>query len=55
MKTQTNQNQIVIKTDPENEKKMLPLNMMVTLAAGAIAGMAMIFTLFWGIEKLLGI
>lgn len=54
MKTQTNQNQIVIKTDPANEKKMLPLNMMFTLAAGAIAGMAMIFVLFWGAEKLLG-
>jgi len=54
METKTNQNQIVIKTDPENEKKMLPLNMMFTLAAGAIAGMAMIFTLFWGVEKLLG-
>jgi len=55
METQTNQNQIVINTDRENEKKMLPLAMIVTLAAGAIAGMAMIFTLFWGIEKLLGI
>ena len=54
MKTQTNQNQIVIKTDPANEKKMLPLNMMFTLAAGAIAGMAMICVLFWGAEKLLG-
>jgi predicted lipid-binding transport protein (Tim44 family) len=54
MKTKTNQNQIVINTDPKNEKKMLPRDMMFTLAAGAIAGMAMIFTLFWGVEKLLG-
>ena len=54
MKSQTNQNQIVINTNPENEKKMLPLNMIFTLAAGAIAGMAMIFVLFWGAEKLLG-
>ncbi len=54
METKTNQNQIVINTDPENEKKMLPLNMMFTLVAGAVAGMAMIFTLFWGVEKLLG-
>ena len=54
MKTQTNQNQIVIKTNPENEKKMLPRDMMFTLAAGAIAGMAIIFALFWGVEKLLG-
>lgn len=55
METQTNQNQIVINTDPENEKKLLPVNMLVTLAAGAIAGVAVIFTLFWGIEKIFGI
>jgi len=55
METQTNQNQIVINTDPENEKKMLPLHMLITLAAGAIAGVALIFTLFWGVEKLFGI
>ncbi len=55
METQTNQNQIVITTDRENEKKMLPMNMLVTLVAGAIAGVAGIFTLFWGIEKLFGI
>jgi len=54
METQANQNQIVIKTNPENEKKMLPLNMMFTLAAGAIAGMAIIFALFWGVEKIFG-
>lgn len=55
METQTNQNQIVINTDRENEKKMLPMHMLVTLAAGAVAGVAVIFTLFWGIEKLFGI
>ncbi len=54
METKMNQNQIVIQTNSENEKKMLPMNLLVTLAAGAIAGMAVIFTLFWGIEKLLG-
>lgn len=54
MKTQTNQNQIVIKTDTENEKKMLPMNMLFTLAAGAIAGVAIIFGLFWAVEKLFG-
>jgi hypothetical protein len=55
METRTNQNQIVIKTDPENEKGMLPTNLLVTLAAGAIAGMAIIFGLFWGIEMLLNL
>ncbi|MCK3686139.1 hypothetical protein [Maribellus sp. YY47] len=54
MKTQTNQNQIVINTDTENEKKMLPVKMLFTLAAGAIAGVAIIFGLFWAVEKLLG-
>lgn len=54
METKMNQNQIVIQTNPENEKKMLPMNLVLTLAAGAIAGMAVIFTLFWGVEKLLG-
>ena len=55
METKTNQNQIVIKTDAENEKKMLPANVLFTLAAGAIAGVAIIFGLFWAIEKITGI
>lgn len=54
METNTNQNQIIIKMNTENEKKMLPMNFVLTLAAGAIAGMAIIFGLFWGLEKFLG-
>ncbi|MEN8117195.1 MAG: hypothetical protein ABFS16_09465 [Bacteroidota bacterium] len=54
METQTNQNQIVIQTNSENEKQMLPTTLILSLAAGAIAGMAIIFALFWGIEKLIG-
>lgn len=54
METKTNQNQVVITMNPENEKKTLPMNILLTLAAGAIAGMAMIFGLFWGFEKLIG-
>lgn len=54
METKMNQNQIIIKMNTENEKKMLPMNLILTLAAGTIAGMAVIFTLFWGVEKLLG-
>ncbi len=54
METKMNQNQVVIKMNTENEKKMLPMNLILTLAAGTIAGMAVIFTLFWGVEKLLG-
>ena len=52
METKTNQNQIVIKTNPENEKQKLPLNLVITLAAGTIAGVAVIFGLFWGAEML---
>jgi len=55
METRTNQNQIVIKTNPENEKGMLPMNLLITLAAGAIAGAAIIFGLFWGVEILLSL
>ena len=54
METQTNQNQIVIKTSTENEKQKLPVNLLLFLAAGAIAGVAIIFSLFWGVEILLG-
>ena len=32
METNTDQNQIIIKMNTENEKKMLPVNFLVTLA-----------------------
>jgi hypothetical protein len=54
METNTNQNQIVITTISENEKQKLPFNLLLTLAAGTIAGMALIFVLFMGAEMLLG-
>ena len=47
--------QIVITTDNENKKEKFPLNLLVSLAAGAIAGVAAIFSLFWGIEILLNL
>jgi hypothetical protein len=53
METEANQNQIVITTKSENEKQKLPINLIVFLVAGTIAGMAIIFTLFWGAEILL--
>ena len=55
METKTSQNQIVIRTNSENEKQKLPINLLISLAAGAIAGMMLIFGLFWGAEVLLGI
>jgi hypothetical protein len=55
LETKTNQNQIVITTISENEKQKLPFNLLITLAAGTIAGMALIFGLFMGVEMLLGL
>lgn len=52
METKTNQNQIVITTLSEDEKQKLPTNLLLTLAAGTIAGVAIIFGLFWGAEML---
>ena len=54
METKVNQNQVIIKMNTENEKKTLPMHLILTLAAGTIAGMAAIFALFWGVEKLFG-
>ena len=55
METKTNQNQIVITTLSENEKQKLPMNLILTLAAGTITGMVVIFSLFWGAEILMGL
>ena len=55
METKTNQNQIVIITASESEKQKLPINLLLALAAGAITGMVIIFGLFWGAEKLIGL
>jgi hypothetical protein len=44
--------QIVITSDEENEKQKLPMNLVLTLAAGAITGVLAIFGLIWGIELL---
>jgi hypothetical protein len=55
METKVNQNQIVITMNSEEQKQKLPLNLILTLAAGTLVGMAMIFGLFWGVEKLIGL
>jgi hypothetical protein len=39
----------------EERKQKLPLNLIFMLAAGTITGMIMIFGLFWGVEKLIGL
>ena len=48
METTTDQNQIVITTSTDTDKQKLPVNLLVSLAAGAISGVAIIFGLFWG-------
>ncbi len=55
METKANQDQIVIKLDSEERKQKLPLNLILTLAAGTVAGVIIIFGLFWGVEKLIGL
>ena len=55
METKTNQHQIVILTNPDQEKQKLPANLVVYLAAGAIAGVLLIFSLFLGIEMVFGL
>lgn len=47
IKQMENQNQIVISTS-ENTKQSLPLNVLVWLALGTLAGLAVIFGLFMG-------
>ena len=55
METKVNQNQVVIELNSEERKQKLPLNLILTLAAGTIAGMILIFGLFWGVEKIIGL
>ncbi len=55
METKTSQNQIVIKLHSDEQKQRLPLNLLLSLAAGTIAGVLIILGLFWGIEKIAGL
>ena len=42
------QSQIVISTSHEGEKQLLPLNVIISLALGLMAGIAFIIALFMG-------
>lgn len=55
MKKKVNQNQIVIKTIPENEKQKLPTNLVLSLAAGTVAGVAVVFGVIWVIDLILAL
>lgn len=54
METKTNQNQVVINLGTEEQKQKLPMNLIITLAAGTFTGMAIIFGLFMGAKLLFG-
>ena len=55
MENKADQNQIVIKTNPDNGKQKLPVILVISLAAGTLAGVAIIFGLIWGAELLLSL
>ncbi len=55
METKENQNQVIITLNSEDKKQKLPINLLITLAAGTFAGMAIIFGLFWGFERIMGL
>lgn len=55
METKENQNQIVIKLDSKDKKQKLPIELLFTLAAGTVTGVAFIFGLIWGLEKLISL
>lgn len=48
MKEKKQPHQIVITTSSENEKQKIPMNLLVSLAAGAIAGVAAYFRFILG-------
>lgn len=47
------ENRIVITVLPESEKKSVPGHLLLTLLAGALTGVILIFSIFWGAELLL--
>jgi len=51
----TNENQIIITTASEDHRQRLPLNVMLSLAAGSVAGVMIIFGLIWAIRMLTGL
>lgn len=55
METKTNQDQIVITMNPEEMKQKLPMNLIVSLVAGMVTGVALIFGLFMGLKLLFGL
>jgi len=54
METKKNQNQVVITMNSEDEKQKLPLNLIIPMAAGTLAGTAITIGLFMLIKMLFG-
>jgi hypothetical protein len=55
METKTNQNQIVITLNADEKKQKLPMGLIITLAAGTLTGVSIIFLLFMGAKLLFGL
>jgi hypothetical protein len=55
METKKDQNQITITMKSENEKQKLPMNLIIPMVAGALAGTSIIFVLLIGAKVLFGI
>lgn len=54
MEAKETQNHIVIRKNIHDGRQKLPVNLLLSLAAGAITGSGFIFVVLWGIELLLG-
>ena len=55
MEKKAKQNQIVIKTFPENGKQKIPMNLILSLAAGTVAGVAVVFGVIWAVELIMAL
>jgi hypothetical protein len=52
METKRDQNQITITLKSEDEKQKLPMNLVIPMVAGALAGTSIIFVLLIGVKML---
>ena len=54
MEEKVNLNRIVITTGSEVENQKFPVFIWLSLAVGTVAGVAITFGLFWGLDRLVG-
>lgn len=54
METKKNQNQIVITMNSDDKKQKLPMNLIIPMAAGTLAGTAITIGLFIVLKTLFG-